>query len=82
MVGRKRFGKKKRLGTPCALAEEMPRCLFPTAPAHRPSSFSYLPSQTCVDLSNQIYIIRVMCKALKISRSTYYQSLQKNRISS
>ncbi|ERI05088.1 hypothetical protein HMPREF0083_05802 [Aneurinibacillus aneurinilyticus ATCC 12856] len=30
---------------------------FVSAPAHRPSFFSYLPPQTCVDVSNQMYII-------------------------
>ncbi|WP_161806146.1 hypothetical protein [Aneurinibacillus migulanus] len=31
-------------------------CLFPTAPAHHPSFFSYLSPQEFVDLSNQMYI--------------------------
>ncbi|ERI07684.1 hypothetical protein HMPREF0083_04224 [Aneurinibacillus aneurinilyticus ATCC 12856] len=48
MVGRRRFGKKKKVDAPCA----------PAVPAHRPSCFSYLPSQTCVDLSNQMYICK------------------------
>ncbi|ERI10748.1 hypothetical protein HMPREF0083_01166 [Aneurinibacillus aneurinilyticus ATCC 12856] len=59
MVGRRRFGRKKRVDVPYAPTEERPMCLFPTAPAHRPSFFSYLPPQTCVDVSNQMYIVKI-----------------------
>ncbi len=41
---------------PCAPAEKRRTCLFPTAPAHRPSFFSYLSPQEFVDVSNQMYI--------------------------
>ncbi|KIV54553.1 hypothetical protein AM501_11895 [Aneurinibacillus migulanus] len=30
MVGKRRFGKKKRVDAPCDPAEEKPACLFPT----------------------------------------------------
>ncbi|KIV51911.1 hypothetical protein TS65_25460 [Aneurinibacillus migulanus] len=47
--------KKKRVDAPCAPAEDRPACLFPTAPAHRPSFFSSLSPQEFADVSNQIY---------------------------
>jgi hypothetical protein len=56
VAGRRRFEKKNRVDVPCALAEERPACLFPTAPAHLPSFFPYLLPQACVDVSNQMYI--------------------------
>ncbi|MGG4534601.1 hypothetical protein, partial [Aneurinibacillus migulanus] len=49
--------KKKRVDAPCAPAEERPTCLFPTAPAHRPSFFSSLSPQEFVNVSNQMYIV-------------------------
>ncbi|MED0893450.1 hypothetical protein [Aneurinibacillus migulanus] len=48
--------KKKRLDALCAPAEERQTYLFLTAPAHRPSFFSYLLPQEFVDVSNQMYI--------------------------
>ncbi|ERI10392.1 hypothetical protein HMPREF0083_01516 [Aneurinibacillus aneurinilyticus ATCC 12856] len=47
------------MDAPCAQAEERLECPFPTA--HRPSFFSYLPPQTCVDVSNQMYIRKRSC---------------------
>ncbi|WP_200908950.1 hypothetical protein [Aneurinibacillus migulanus] len=44
------------MDTPCAPAEKRRTCLFPTAPAHRPSFFSSLSPQEFVDVSNQMYI--------------------------
>ncbi|KIV55080.1 hypothetical protein AM501_23250 [Aneurinibacillus migulanus] len=35
-------------------------CLFPTAPAHRSSFFSYLSPQEFVDVSNQMYIAQLI----------------------
>jgi hypothetical protein len=49
VVGRRKFGKKKRLAAPCASAEKRPVCLFPTVPTHHPSVFSYLLPQKFVE---------------------------------
>ncbi|ERI11598.1 hypothetical protein HMPREF0083_00307, partial [Aneurinibacillus aneurinilyticus ATCC 12856] len=43
MVGRRGFGKKKRLDAPCAPAEERASVSF--SAGSRPSFFSYLPPQ-------------------------------------
>ncbi|WP_218033578.1 hypothetical protein, partial [Aneurinibacillus migulanus] len=40
-------------------AEERQTCLFPTALPHRPSFFSSLSPQEFIDLSNQMYIVKV-----------------------
>ncbi|MED4731626.1 hypothetical protein P9597_26530 [Aneurinibacillus migulanus] len=48
--------EKKRVDAPCDSAEKWRTCLFPNAPTHRPSFFSYLTPQEFVDLSNQMYI--------------------------
>ncbi|MED4728235.1 hypothetical protein P9597_08780 [Aneurinibacillus migulanus] len=45
------------MDAPCDPAEERQTCLFPIAPAHRPSFFSSLSPQEFVDVSNQMYII-------------------------
>ncbi|MED0892375.1 IS200/IS605 family element transposase accessory protein TnpB [Aneurinibacillus migulanus] len=55
------------MDTPCAPAEKRRSCLFPTAPAHRPSFFSYLSPQEFVDVSNQMYIAKA------ISEVPWYQ---------
>ncbi|WP_053912133.1 hypothetical protein [Aneurinibacillus migulanus] len=50
------------MDAPCAPAEERQTCLFPTAPAHRPSFFSSLSPQEFVDVSNQMYIVHLKYK--------------------
>ncbi|ERI07519.1 hypothetical protein HMPREF0083_04391 [Aneurinibacillus aneurinilyticus ATCC 12856] len=42
------------MDAPCASAAKRAGCLFPTAPGL--FSFLNFPSQTCVGLSNQMYI--------------------------
>ncbi|ERI07174.1 hypothetical protein HMPREF0083_04747 [Aneurinibacillus aneurinilyticus ATCC 12856] len=55
MVGRRKFGKKKRLDAPCAPAEERPAVFFGPFPPPPFRLFYPLP-QKFVDLSSQIII--------------------------
>ncbi|MED3421084.1 hypothetical protein P4420_30700, partial [Bacillus thuringiensis] len=48
--------EKEEVGCALRSGRRKAACLFPTAPAHRPSFFSYLSPQEFVDLSNQMYI--------------------------
>ncbi|WP_235499300.1 hypothetical protein [Aneurinibacillus migulanus] len=53
-------------------------CLFPTAPTHCPSFFSYLPPQEFVDVSNQMYIVphSSMTDSLKNTSITKIRKLE------